>query len=203
MHMGNSMDSYPAVCWWCGTIETDNWVEREGRIYCSVGCHLAATYKENIGMGFCFLSIAFLMGAIHPVGGFFGLFSLISFRVAYEGRKYLHKKDKYGAPPREKLRTLDFSQRLPSPRPRLNLICSHCGHLNRVDILRCENCGASLLASDLAKLTVVPSSNSKRVKCPWCSAVYSYSPSSFREEGSVVCQNCNKSFFIEQNDEDD
>lgn len=184
-----------AICWWCGTTESDDWIVTGTHVYCSNECLWASNYKQNATCGSVLLVVALLMILVNPAASALGFgVSILMFCCAFEGKQYIDRRDRYGAPPRDKFRSLSVSRTYASEQSQIMTVCSYCGQLNDADAAECENCGASLVRADL---TAISSSDSNRARCPWCSAVYLYRPANFRKDDTVVCQNCNKPFTIE------
>jgi DNA-directed RNA polymerase subunit RPC12/RpoP len=109
-----------------------------------------------------------------------------SSRMNKEALKYQYRKDMY----RDSYQVL--------------IECEFCSHLNPPDTLDCQHCDGPLSNSqtvqgeipDWLKPETVRIQN--RYKCTHCDAVYGYD--SIKEDGSVICQNCRRSFLPESDE---
>lgn len=61
----------------------------------------------------------------------------------------------------------------------------------------CQNCGKRFDANEPPEMAREGGeARYKRTPCPYCNAVYLYNESHLREDGTVICQNCNEPFLL-------
>jgi len=191
-----------ARCNWCGSPESNKWIpSEEGRLFCTEECMTAATMdrkKQSAAFNlFCgviliFGPIIFLMGFGFSLAAISGMFELFFYGIclicvgvgiylsANEGEKYIDRKDRYtGVPP---------------------LVCEYCNHPNPPRVTRCLNCDATLSQAPFADDALPPwihkHAKISGVKCPYCSAIYSYLPAMISDDYDVHCQNCTRQFHL-------
>jgi uncharacterized Zn-finger protein len=184
-----------ARCSWCSTPESSEWVtSAAGKIYCSNECLRADEAIREQRYGYALLGIGLVASVpliaamvIYPPYGLlsplllYGLLFLVlglgRLGNAREGRKYLDRQGKY-----EDVAPLE---------------CPYCNQLNPPNAVRCLQCDAPLAQAPFATRTTPPwiqhAARHNRVRCPHCSAVYSY-PAGVDSTGHLVCQNCGKRF---------
>jgi hypothetical protein len=121
-------------------------VEKTG-IYCSRECKLADRSLSNYAagafnaiLGLVSILIAFTLVSspssrgeeiiLIPVGILMVFASIFGIYEALQGRQYRNRKDKF--------------------RETQRLDCQYCSHINPPDILKCQNCGASLSEAEFA-----------------------------------------------------
>ncbi|MHA1935809.1 MAG: hypothetical protein ACW97A_11045 [Candidatus Thorarchaeota archaeon] len=178
-----------ARCKWCGTPHSPNWItNQKGDIYCSDGCQKGATVLQNKRVSFCLIVFGSLMMLIPNFeliiyGAITLLMGIGAFVSGMEGRKYQDRKDKY--------KDLQL------------LVCEYCTQVNPPNVLRCQNCGASIESAEFLGDILPdwfpptgPFLGFRIVKCPKCAAVYSYDGTKVDDKGMIVCQNCAKSFRL-------
>jgi hypothetical protein len=121
---------YLTRCEWCGTIHSPEWIGTQtGKMFCSSECQSAANAGTWQAIGICFAVfgiIMFLLFDLRAVS--YGIFSIITgfFFIArgIKGRSYKDRKGKY--------------------RNTQLLVCEYCNHINKSNVVVCQECGAPL-----------------------------------------------------------
>ena len=205
-------------CKWCGTIQSEKWIgDRYGGVFCSTECSFAYYANKTLVSYpllvifvplFFWFGIPVSLGTLLPAFALFAL--LFSPLLCFGGaghyqRRHISKDSRRDDVPIDVAMLKAMSSTVLCPRCDANLDVSKVG---KDMTYTCEYCGASgtveimttsqSLSGPFSLVHKEPDSakESLRVRCTNCGAVYSYKKSSV-SEGSLVCQNCGKSFKIE------
>jgi predicted Zn finger-like uncharacterized protein len=207
-------------CKWCGTTQSDNWIGgRYGGIYCSTQCSLAYSANRTFLSFLVFLVILFpiIFGTGYPIHigsllyGYALLAVLFSPLACFGGighyyRRHIPEDSRRDDVPIDIAMLKAMSSAVLCPRCDANIdvskvgadriyTCDYCGASGPIEIMNTSQSSSepfSLVhneSDDSSKKTL-------RVKCPNCGAVYVYKKSSV-SEGSLKCQNCDKTFKVE------
>jgi transcription elongation factor Elf1 len=205
-------------CKWCGTTQSEKWKgDQYGGIFCSTECSLA--YYANMTLVSyplltIFFPLAFSSGISVSLGAllpFFALFALLfSPLLCFGGagtyqRMHIPKDSRRDDVPIDVAMLKAMSSTVLCPRCDANIdvskvgkdmtyTCEYCGVSGTIEIMNTSQ-SSSRPFSLVHKESDDSAKESLRVKCTLCGAVYSYKKSSV-SEGSLVCQNCGKSFKI-------
>ena len=178
-------------CKVCGTSKTDRWIKYDDIVYCSIDCLRADYRAQNMVLGIFVLAFGIAVYFVFPLTGFIlVLFGAVFLHACWMGMKARYREGMPGVSQDSKW----YAEMMKRQRPEFLPVCPYCSHINESESIKCQNCGASLLRAELQP----PSTENKTlVRCPMCSAIYSYQHAEGKDGVRVVCQNCNRPFIIE------
>lgn len=178
-------------CKVCGTSKTDTWIKYHDMTYCSLDCLRADYRARNMVLGLFLLAFGIPVCFLFPLTGFFlVLFGVIFMHACGMGMRVRYREGMPGVPQDSEW----YAEMMKRGKPDFLPVCPYCSHINESESIKCQNCGASLLRAELRP----PSTkDTKPIRCPMCSAVYSYDRGEDKDSVGVICQNCNRPFIIE------